>query len=561
MALPPGSTLGHYEILGPLGAGGMGEVYRARDSRLDRPVAIKVLPASAAGDAAALERFKREARAVASLSHPNILTIFDFGFDDGVPFAVTELLEGETLRDRLARSPLPWPEALAAALAAVSALAAAHARGIVHRDLKPENVFLTAGGGLKILDFGLARVAEEAEPAPGGAARTLGLGGALRTSPGLMLGTIGYMSPEQARGQAADARSDLFAFGCILHEMLSGRPPFTGATQEALLDKQLKEPPPALRRTRRTVPAPVETALLEALDKRPERRPSMPRLLNRLASEAGSRRALGGHGALVAGAIVVVAAGAVGAPLAWNVLASRWSATPPVASPTTDGETEVAAPPASGSDPQSADATPATESVSKAAEPQSSAGVSPPPDVAPAPDPPPAPPPADPLPPAVASSPPTDSAPPRIPAPNPPGPVFRPPVMTAPPLAAPRAFVAPPAVAPPPPAPPAPAPPRVTERQGPPAAERAAPPSAERPAPPVVARPAPPAALPPAPPAVARPAPPRTAAPAEATASPATERPRAVASPASPPARRAGPAEEPDASAVIDWLLKDRAGN
>src|SRR6266536_3335918 len=239
MTLAAGSRLGPYEILSPLGAGGMEEVYRARDTKLDREVAIKVLPEKLAADAAALARFEREARAVAALSHPNILGIYDLGRDDGITYAAMELLRGETLRERLEEGALPQRKALEYALQIAHGLAAAHEKGIVHRDLKPENVFVTSAGRVKILDFGLAKVSS-AQPdetrSPTVAA----------TEPGTVMGTVGYMSPEQVRGRPADHRSDIFSLGAILYEMLAGKRAFRGEsaveTMNAILTRDLPEP-------------------------------------------------------------------------------------------------------------------------------------------------------------------------------------------------------------------------------------------------------------------------------------------------------------------------------
>src|SRR5438874_464196 len=217
MSLSPGTGFGPYEILAPLGAGGMGEVYRARDRRLDRDVAVKVLPERLTEDVNALSRFERECKAVAALSHPNILAIYDFGTYEGVRYAVTELLEGATLRGHLEGGPIGVRKATEHGLEIARGLAAAHERGIVHRDLKPENVFVTRDGHVKILDFGLAKsidpVALRTTQAP-----TV----AHATEPGTILGTVGYMSPEQVRGQPVDHRCDIFAFGTILYEMLTG---------------------------------------------------------------------------------------------------------------------------------------------------------------------------------------------------------------------------------------------------------------------------------------------------------------------------------------------------
>ena len=243
MTLSAGTRLGPYEILSPLGAGGMGEVYRARDTRLDRDVAIKVLPQSVAGDPAALARFEREAKAVAALSHPNILAIHDVGTPDGITYAVMELLEGESLRQRLQEGPLPQRKALEIAREIALGLAAAHEKGIVHRDLKPENLFVTSDGRVKILDFGLAR--QLSLPSTDD---THSPTAAQATEPGTVLGTVGYMAPEQLRGHPADARSDIFSFGAVLYEMCSGRRPFKGDTAIETMNAILKEDPPNSRR-------------------------------------------------------------------------------------------------------------------------------------------------------------------------------------------------------------------------------------------------------------------------------------------------------------------------
>ncbi|MGC1105015.1 MAG: serine/threonine-protein kinase, partial [Candidatus Acidiferrales bacterium] len=226
MMLTGGTKLGPYEIVAPLGAGGMGEVYRARDTRLSRDVAIKVLPQAFAADAERLRRFEQEAKAASALNHPNILAIYDMGTHDGAPFIVTELLEGETLRDRLRSGPLATRKALDIATQMAQGVAAAHEKGIIHRDLKPANVFLTNDGRVKILDFGLAKLVQRKESnisdtqsptrTSGGHVQTEG-----RTEAGVVLGTAGYMSPEQVRGKPADPRSDIFALGTILYEMLS----------------------------------------------------------------------------------------------------------------------------------------------------------------------------------------------------------------------------------------------------------------------------------------------------------------------------------------------------
>jgi serine/threonine protein kinase len=237
MHLAPGSRLGPYEIGAQLGAGGMGEVYRARDPRLARDVAIKVLPPTFATDPARLQRFEQEARATAALNDSNIVAIYDVGAADGQPYVVTELLDGATLRASLADGALPLRKALAYAQQIVRGLAAAHRRGIVHRDLKPENLFVTADGQVKILDFGLAKLGEAAATT-----RT----GMSTTAAGLVLGTVGYMSPEQARGELADHRADIFSFGAVLYEMLAGTRAFHGNSPAETLSAILKEQPPDL---------------------------------------------------------------------------------------------------------------------------------------------------------------------------------------------------------------------------------------------------------------------------------------------------------------------------
>ena len=270
MTLRPGTRLGPYEIESPLGAGGMGEVYRARDTRLGRAVAIKVLPGELAGDADRLARFEREARAVAALSHPNIVAIHDFREEDGTVFAVTELLAGQTLRERLEHGPLPVPKAIDAGIQIARGLAAAHQRGVVHRDLKPDNLFLCADGQVKILDFGLAKVA----PSGSGDSETLSLGAPepRATGPGVVMGTAGYMSPEQLRGLAADHCSDLFSFGAVLYEMVSGQRAFRGPSAAETMLAILKEDPPDLSAIRPEVPPGLERIVRHCLEKSPEQR-------------------------------------------------------------------------------------------------------------------------------------------------------------------------------------------------------------------------------------------------------------------------------------------------
>jgi Tol biopolymer transport system component len=266
-ALATGTRLGPYQVLERLGAGAMGEVYRARDTRLAREVAIKVLPARLAGDAKALGRFRREAQAVAALSHPNILAIHDFGESGGVHFAVTELLEGETLRDKLHGGPLPLRRAVDYAAQIGRGLAAAHECGIVHRDLKPDNLFVTRDGRVKILDFGLAK------PTTPAASATAVDGPAVDgTTPGAIMGSLGYMSPEQVRGLPADQRTDLFAFGAVLYEMLAGRRAFGGSTPADTLTAILREEPPDLAEMDRHVPVALQRIVRHCLEKDPEAR-------------------------------------------------------------------------------------------------------------------------------------------------------------------------------------------------------------------------------------------------------------------------------------------------
>jgi serine/threonine protein kinase len=241
MTLATNTRLGPYEIIAPIGAGGMGEVYCARDTRLGRDVAIKVLPCSFSADPDHLHRFEREARAAAALNHPNILSVFQMGTYEGAPYLVSELLEGQTLREHIRRGPLTVRTAINYAVQIANGLAAAHDKGIVHRDLKPENLFVAKDGRVKILDFGLAKLTQ---PKPDTTATTRPL--AEETKPGLLIGTVGYMSPEQIRGGTADSRSDIFAFGAILYEMLSGKRAFQGQTPADVIGAILKEELPSL---------------------------------------------------------------------------------------------------------------------------------------------------------------------------------------------------------------------------------------------------------------------------------------------------------------------------
>jgi serine/threonine-protein kinase len=269
MTLAAGSRLGPYEIVGLLGAGGMGEVYRARDERLGREVAIKILPSGLSKDADRLRRFEQEARAAGVLNHPNILAIYDLGTHDGSPYVVSELLEGETLRARLAGGAFTPRKALGHALQIANGLAAAHEKGIVHRDLKPENIFVTRDGRVKILDFGLAKLTQpESDQGSGTNLPTASRG----TEPGVVLGTLGYMSPEQVRGKPADSRSDIFSFGAILYEMLSGKRAFHGDSAADTMSAILKEDPPELSQTRPGLAPGLDRVVRHCLEKNPEER-------------------------------------------------------------------------------------------------------------------------------------------------------------------------------------------------------------------------------------------------------------------------------------------------
>jgi len=264
MMLAPGDHLGPYEIQASIGAGAMGEVYRARDPRLGRDVAIKVLPGSHTNDPERLRRFEVEARAAAALNHPNILAIYDIGARDGVPYVVSELLEGQTLREQLAAGPLSVRKAVEYAVQIARGLEAAHEKGIVHRDLKPENLLVAPNGRVKILDFGLAKLADAPAAPESGTDQT-------RTSltvPGVVMGTVGYMAPEQIRGLPTDHRADIFALGSILYEMLSGRRAFRGDTTADTMMAILKEPPAPLP-AERNLPAALERIVDRCLEKAP----------------------------------------------------------------------------------------------------------------------------------------------------------------------------------------------------------------------------------------------------------------------------------------------------
>jgi serine/threonine protein kinase/Tol biopolymer transport system component len=272
MPVAAGTRLNHYEIIAPLGAGGMGEVYRARDTRLDREVAIKVLPSGFATDVDRLRRFEQEARATSALNHPNILTVYDIGTAStelgGAPFIVMELLEGEELRARLNDGALPVRTALEYAQQIAAGLAAAHEKGITHRDLKPENLFVTTDGRVKILDFGLAKLRPPRNVSAGSDVATQ----KQLTNPGTVMGTVAYMSPEQVRGEEVDHRSDLFSFGLILFEMLRGERAFQRETMAETMAAILKDEMPALSETNTKISPQLERLVRRCLEKKPERR-------------------------------------------------------------------------------------------------------------------------------------------------------------------------------------------------------------------------------------------------------------------------------------------------
>ena len=270
MTLEAGSKLGPYEILGQIGAGGMGEVYRAKDPRLSREVAIKVLPASFSQDADRLRRFEQEAKAAGVLNHPNITAVYDIGHSgDGAPYVVQELLEGETLRSELAGGRFSARKSIDFGTQIANGLAAAHDKGIVHRDLKPENVFVTKEGRLKILDFGLAKLTQT----DGGSGPQTNLPTATAgTEPGVVMGTLGYMSPEQIKGKPADARSDIFSFGAILYEMLAGKRAFHADSAGETMAAILKEDPPDLSVTNQSISPGLERVVRHCIEKNPERR-------------------------------------------------------------------------------------------------------------------------------------------------------------------------------------------------------------------------------------------------------------------------------------------------
>src|SRR5271155_4942089 len=269
MALTPGTKLGPYEIVSPLGAGGMGEVYRARDTRLDRDVAIKVLLTNMASDPSLRQRLEREAKAVSKLSHPHICTLHDIGHQDGIDFIVMELVEGESLEQRLLKGPLPADQVIRYAAQIADALAKAHKRGFTHRDLKPANIML-AKSGAKLMDFGLAK---QSGPAPLATALTeMTMDQAKLTSEGSIVGTFQYMAPEQLEGKEADARTDIFAFGELIHEMVTGKPAFSGKSRASLIAAILTTEPPSISELQPLAPATLERVVRKCLAKDPDDR-------------------------------------------------------------------------------------------------------------------------------------------------------------------------------------------------------------------------------------------------------------------------------------------------
>src|SRR5450755_1412655 len=267
MPLTSGTKLGPYEIQSVLGSGGMGEVYRARDTRLDRTVALKILPAAFSAEPDRLHRFQHEAKILSTLNHPNVLAIYDVGEQNGVRFLVSEFLEGQSLREALAAGTLPRRKLIEYALDAAKGLAAAHEKGIVHRDLKPDNVFITRDDRVKVLDFGLAKQAPDSTSEDSAT-----MTGGVPTTPGTVMGTVGYMSPEQVRGQSLDHRSDIFSFGAVLYEMASGARAFRGDSSVETMNAILKEDVPELSGPSAQVSPGLDRIIRRCVEKKPERR-------------------------------------------------------------------------------------------------------------------------------------------------------------------------------------------------------------------------------------------------------------------------------------------------
>src|SRR2546430_9215879 len=268
MSIASGTKLGRYEIRSKLGEGGMGEVYLARDTQLGRDVAVKVLPSTYSGDSDRLHRFEQEACAAGALNHPNILVIHHIDTHEGAPYIVSELLEGETLRQRMSGTALAQRRVIDYASQIAHGLAAAHEKGIVHRDLKPDNIFITKDGRVKILDFGIAKLTQP----DGNLSQTEIPTRRVETDPGVVMGTVGYMSPEQVKGRPVDHRSDIFSFGAILYEMLSGRRAFHGESAAETMSAILKEDPPDLSDTNQNVSPALERLVNHCLEKNPQER-------------------------------------------------------------------------------------------------------------------------------------------------------------------------------------------------------------------------------------------------------------------------------------------------
>src|SRR6202162_5401287 len=279
MAILPGTRLGPYEILTAIGAGGMGEVYKARDTRLDRIVAIKVLPAHLADRSELRERFEREAKTIASLNHPHICVLYDIGEQDGIDYLVMEYLEGETLAQRLQKGPLPLDQVLRYAIEIADALDKAHRKGITHRDLKPGNIMLTKSG-TKLLDFGLAKLKQEVAPANVQLSQLPTANDPL-TAQGTIVGTLQYMAPEQLEGKEVDARTDIFAFGAIVYEMATGKKAFEGKSQASLIAKILEADPPPISTLQPMTPPALERVVKTCLAKDPDDRWQTARDLTR----------------------------------------------------------------------------------------------------------------------------------------------------------------------------------------------------------------------------------------------------------------------------------------
>src|SRR5580692_564730 len=266
-----GKVLGHYRVLEKIGSGGMGIVYRASDERLGRDVAIKILKPSLAHDQDRLRRFEQEARAAAALTHPNIVAIYDIGMHDGAPYIVSELLEGQTLRERLLDGPIPRRQALDFAQQMAQSLVAAHEKRIVHRDLKPENLFITKDGRIKVLDFGIAKLMNSGFDSGAGEADSIA-SMTTQTRTGSVLGTVAYMSPEQLRGKPVDHRSDIFSFGAILYEIMSGSRAFRGETEVDTMTAVLREEPASAHLDDAAIPAGYQDIIRHCLEKEPENR-------------------------------------------------------------------------------------------------------------------------------------------------------------------------------------------------------------------------------------------------------------------------------------------------